>query len=109
MTSTVRLFADDMIAYLTIKSNRDCTNLQNDLDKLSMWEQKWKIAFRGGTDVDVPTEEPKCLVCLCCNNVYRGIPFNIRLYSDTQIFGFIIVPTFKMIWINSACGNKNGK
>jgi hypothetical protein len=31
MTSTVRLFADDTIAYLTIKSNRDCTTLQNDL------------------------------------------------------------------------------
>ena len=45
MTSTVRLFADDMIAYLTIKSNRDCTTLQNDLDKLSMWEQKWKMDF----------------------------------------------------------------
>jgi hypothetical protein len=34
-TSTVRLFADDAIAYLTIKSNRDCTTLQDDLDKLS--------------------------------------------------------------------------
>jgi myo-inositol-hexaphosphate 3-phosphohydrolase len=45
MTSTVRLFADDTIAYLTIKSNRDCTTLQNDLDKLSIWEQKWKMAF----------------------------------------------------------------
>ena len=39
------VFADDTIAYLTIKSNRDCTTLQNDLDKLSIWEQKWKMAF----------------------------------------------------------------
>jgi hypothetical protein len=45
ITSTVRLFADDTIAYLTIKTNRNCTTLQNDLDKLSIWEQKWKIAF----------------------------------------------------------------
>ena len=45
ITSTVRLFADDTIAYLTIKSNRDCTTLQNDLDKLIIWEQKWKMAF----------------------------------------------------------------
>ena len=45
ITSTVRLFADDTIAYLTIKLNRDCTTLQNDLDKLSIWEQKWKMAF----------------------------------------------------------------
>jgi hypothetical protein len=41
------------------------------------------------TDVNVPTEEPKCLACLCCNTVYMAIPFNIRLYTDTQIFGFI--------------------
>ena len=45
ITSTVRLFADDTIAYLTIKSKRNCTPLQNDLDKLSIWEQKWKMAF----------------------------------------------------------------
>jgi hypothetical protein len=47
ITSTVRLFADNTIAYLIIKSNRDCTTLQNDLDKLStcIWEQKWKKAF----------------------------------------------------------------
>ena len=43
----------------------------------------------GGTDVNVPTDEPKCLVCLCCNVVYMAIPFKIRLYSDTKIFGFI--------------------
>ena len=32
IASTVHLLADDMIAYLTIISNRDCTILQNDLD-----------------------------------------------------------------------------
>ena len=40
ITSTVCLFADDTIAYLTIKSNRDCTTLQNDLNKLRIWDQK---------------------------------------------------------------------
>jgi hypothetical protein len=43
--STVRLFADDTIAYLAIKSNSDCLTLQKDLDKLSAWEKKWKMAF----------------------------------------------------------------
>ena len=43
--STVRLFADDTIAYLTIKSDADCTTLQKDLDKLSTWEHTWKMAF----------------------------------------------------------------
>jgi hypothetical protein len=51
----------------------------------------------GGTDINVPTEKPKCLVCLCCNAVYMatGIPFKIRLYSDTKIFGFICM--FKLV------------
>ena len=34
--STVRLFADDTIAYVTISS--DAANLQQDLDKLAEWE-----------------------------------------------------------------------
>ena len=45
LDSTIRLFADDTIAYLAIKSNKDCTTLQNDLDKLGIWEFKWKMAF----------------------------------------------------------------
>jgi len=43
--STIRLFADDTIAYLVIKSNSDALNLERDLDKLAQWEQLWKMAF----------------------------------------------------------------
>ena len=45
LTSTIRLFADDTISYLAIKSNRDALKLQQDLDKLSNWKKKWKMAF----------------------------------------------------------------
>ena len=45
LDSTIRLFADDTIAYLTITSNKDCLTLQKDLDKLGTWENKWKMAF----------------------------------------------------------------
>jgi hypothetical protein len=45
ITSTIRLFADDTIAYLAIKSKRDALTLQQDLDKLSNWENNWKMAF----------------------------------------------------------------
>ena len=42
----MRLFADDTIAYLAIKSNSSCVKvLQQDLDKLGTWENKWKMAF----------------------------------------------------------------
>ena len=43
--SRVRLFADDTIVYLTITSDTDADNLQEDLDKLAKWEGKWKMAF----------------------------------------------------------------
>jgi hypothetical protein len=46
LDSTIRLFADDTIAYLVIKSNSDAViTLQRDLDKLAQWEQIWKMAF----------------------------------------------------------------
>jgi hypothetical protein len=45
LQSTIRLFADDTIAYLAIKSNRDALTLQQDLDKLSYWETNWKMEF----------------------------------------------------------------
>ena len=46
LDSTIRLFADDTIAYMVIKSNSDAViTLQRDLDKLAQWEQIWKMAF----------------------------------------------------------------
>ena len=43
--STVRLFADDTIAYVTVSSDADGANLQQDLDKLAEWESKWLMKF----------------------------------------------------------------
>ena len=43
--STVRLIADDTIAYVTISSDADAANLQHDLDKLAEWESKWNMKF----------------------------------------------------------------
>jgi hypothetical protein len=43
--STVRLFADDTIAYVTISSDANAANLQQDLDKLAEWESKWLMKF----------------------------------------------------------------
>jgi len=43
ITSTVRLFADDTIAYLTVSP--DNNTLQEDLNKLAKWEEKWMMQF----------------------------------------------------------------
>jgi len=46
LDSTIRLFADDKIAYIyLVKSNSDALNMQGDLDKLAQWEQLLKMAF----------------------------------------------------------------
>ena len=41
----IRLFADDTVIYLTIDSNHDSENLQNDLAKLEQWEKDWSMEF----------------------------------------------------------------
>jgi len=41
----IRLFADDSLLYRKIKNINDTVILQNDLDQLQLWEQKWKMEF----------------------------------------------------------------
>ena len=43
--SKVRLFADDTIMYLTVKTSTDANILQNDLNALEKWEQDWSMEF----------------------------------------------------------------
>jgi hypothetical protein len=45
LKSTVRLFADDTIAYLAVTSEADAVDLQSNLNKLGIWERKWKMEF----------------------------------------------------------------
>jgi len=43
--SKARLFADDTIVYLTVKSSSDAQILQNDLHSLEKWERDWSMEF----------------------------------------------------------------
>ena len=43
MSSTVRLFADDAIMYLTIRTQQDTVELQDDLHALCNWASDWKM------------------------------------------------------------------
>ena len=38
-------FITDTIVYLTITSDIDSVNLQDDLDKVAKWEERWKMSF----------------------------------------------------------------
>ena len=43
--STVRLYADDVILYITVNSIDDCHQLQKDLALLERWANKWQMTF----------------------------------------------------------------
>ena len=43
--STVRLFADDTLLYLTIHNSSDCDKLQEDLSNLERWESDWQMSL----------------------------------------------------------------
>ena len=43
--NTLKLFADDFKIYKTIKSHQDALELQNDLDCLMSWSDRWQLSF----------------------------------------------------------------
>ena len=43
--SSVRLFADDCVLYMNIKTITDCQILQDDLNSLGQWETDWQMKF----------------------------------------------------------------
>ena len=49
LSSTVRLFADDAIIYLTIENQHQTQQLQEDLDKLGEWASTWMMELNTQT------------------------------------------------------------
>ena len=45
VTSQVRLFADDCLLYRKIRNQKDHHILQNDLNELEKWAEKWGMRF----------------------------------------------------------------
>ena len=45
LESSVRLFADDTIAYMVVGNQSDAARLQRDLDRLESWEDLWQMEF----------------------------------------------------------------
>ena len=102
LTSTVRLFADDTVAYLAIKGEADARILQADLDKLGQWEQKWVMEFH----------PDKCQV-LTISKKKKNIKFPYYLHghqlehvSEAKYLGITITNDFR--W-NTHINNINAK
>ena len=45
LTSTVKLFADDALLYGVVVEDSDYDNLQDDLNKLEIWQNEWQMQF----------------------------------------------------------------
>ena len=45
VTSNINLFVDDSLLFRKVQRNSDCQELQEDLDRLQEWEQKWQMSF----------------------------------------------------------------
>ena len=43
--SDVRLFADDALMYIHIRSGKDASALEKDLSSLEKWEHEWQMEF----------------------------------------------------------------
>ena len=45
LTATARLFADDTLCHRPVTSDKDEESLQQDIDRLAEWEEKWQMKF----------------------------------------------------------------
>ena len=45
VSSTVRLYADDIMLYRGVNSAEDCDRLQHDLNILHKWATTWRMSF----------------------------------------------------------------
>ena len=70
LKSSIKLFADDALLYGIVSSDVDDDQLQEDLKKLQVWQNKWQMSFNPAkckticlsTDQEGPPTEKVCLL-----------------------------------------------
>ena len=74
----VKLFADDTLMFLVVREPTNTSQkLNNDLDKVSLWGNKWKMSFNPD-----PSKQAKEVFFSCINKEYHPpllskiLPFN---------------------------------
>ena len=94
--SRARLFADDTIVYLTIKSNTCAEKLQHDLHCLEKWEKEWSMEFnpdkcevlrisRKRTPINYPYTLHNIELKSSVNSKYLGVTVNQNLSWTNHI------------------------
>ena len=104
LNATVRLFADDTIVYLTVTSETDIGSLHTDLDKLGIWELKWKMEIHPG-ECNVLTIIRKA------NPIYHQYTLHDHILESVRSAKYLGCHiTSNMQWsdnISSICGKAN--
>ena len=66
ITSNILKFADDTKVFRNVNTDGDKQHLQNDLDKLVKWSEKWQMLFNFGT-------------CKCLYTRHRNLDINYNM------------------------------
>ena len=104
VNSKVRLFADDCVMYRVVSSDQDCNLLQDDLDKLARWEDKWCMNFNASKCNTITiTRKRKRLV--------HDYSLHNQILERTESATYLGVEVSpKLIWpnhINKTCAKAN--
>ena len=83
LSSQVRLFADDMAMYLTVGGSDDEKVLQQDLDRLSVWEDQWDMEFNPSKCQVVQVTTSKTVI----NSVYTLHGQILEVVTSTRYLG----------------------
>ena len=94
--SSIRLFADDALLYSLISGSPDCDQLQEDLHKLEIWQEKWQMKFNPGKCkmlcISTKKNPPQTKYMFCNSELecvdslsYLGITFNKKLKFSEHV------------------------
>ena len=89
-TSTVRRFADDCVMYKSVKSVRDCQELQQELIQLQAWQERWQLRFN----------PRKCNVMRATHATRKKIEYPYTL-NDTPL----VQKSTAYTWLDCCCFN----
>ena len=97
VSSSIKLYADDVLIYRIINTEDDCEILQRDLDSLQSWAYKWNMSFNPvkcelikitnrQSRIFFPYTIQNTLIREVTQAKYLGVTFNSKLTWSDHIF-----------------------
>ena len=95
ITSQICLFADDMALYLALEGAEDSSVLQQDLDKLSVWESDWDMEFNPSKNQVLQvtgSRNPISSTYKLHGEILETVTCDTARYLDLEVHKFIDYP-----------------